>query len=265
MSFLFCPTPMMGKNIIPWTPLHISSSITFWLDASDASTISLTGSSVLQWNSKIGSLNATPALTTTRPTYSATGRNSKPALLFNGTNQRMVMSATSGSGGIAAGTTPNTISAVAYSNVGGWRHLLHYGAGSNNNYRALGISNLNTAAFAGFSNDINTSSAWQNTDNFPIVAIKPTTISSIYVPDSATISTGASGLNTGSGAVVALGSDNTGTAWWSGAIQEVIMFNRALTLNEAQKLQGYYAWKWGLTSKLHSTHPYKSVPPTSQS
>jgi hypothetical protein len=268
MSFLISPPPMMNKQegpmtYGPWTPDSIASAVVFWLDASVASTVELSGSSVTKWNSRIGSIYATPPTTSNRPTYSATGRNSKPALLFNGTSQRLTLSVTSGNGGVAAGGTPSCMSGVAYSSVTGWRHLLHYGGSANGSCRAIGVTNTGVVTFATSGNDLYTTTSWTNADTIPIANVKPTTLSNLWFPESATSTNGANGvtLNTTSNSVVAIGSDNAGGSLWSGAIQEVIMFNRNLTNTEVIKLQGYYAWKWGMTAKLHGAHAYKTTPP----
>ncbi len=47
---------------------------------------------------------------------------------------------------------------------------------------------------------------------------------------------------------------------WVGTINEILLFNRGLTLAERQQIEGYLAWKWGLQANLPSTHPYKSTP-----
>jgi hypothetical protein len=33
-------------------------------------------------------------------------------------------------------------------------------------------------------------------------------------------------------------------------------------ISNFEKAEGYLAWKWGLTSLLPSSHPYKTVKPT---
>ena len=42
---------------------------------------------------------------------------------------------------------------------------------------------------------------------------------------------------------------------------ECIFYNRTITTNERQSVEGYLAWKWGRQSSLPITHPYYSVPP----
>ena len=42
---------------------------------------------------------------------------------------------------------------------------------------------------------------------------------------------------------------------------EILHYNRSLTVNERQQVEGYLAWKWGLASNLPSTHPYAKFSP----
>lgn len=44
-------------------------------------------------------------------------------------------------------------------------------------------------------------------------------------------------------------------------VAEVLIYNRQLTTDELQGIEGYLAWKWGLQGSLGSGHPYKSVAP----
>jgi hypothetical protein len=46
-----------------------------------------------------------------------------------------------------------------------------------------------------------------------------------------------------------------------GYMGEVVLFNASLTDDDRQKLEGYFAHKWGLTGSLQSGHPYKDAPP----
>lgn len=47
----------------------------------------------------------------------------------------------------------------------------------------------------------------------------------------------------------------------NGYIYEVIAYNSVLGTTQRQLVEGYLAWKWGFTSNIPSTHPFKSVPP----
>jgi hypothetical protein len=47
---------------------------------------------------------------------------------------------------------------------------------------------------------------------------------------------------------------------WPGAINEVISYNRQLSVTEYRQVEGYLAWKWGLRSSLPATHPFSKFP-----
>jgi hypothetical protein len=52
--------------------------------------------------------------------------------------------------------------------------------------------------------------------------------------------------------------DNSVTYYSSDCeVAEVLVFNRILTDVERQTLEGYLAWKWGVTDYLPDAHPYK--------
>jgi hypothetical protein len=43
--------------------------------------------------------------------------------------------------------------------------------------------------------------------------------------------------------------------------KEGVLFNPRVDLTTIQKCEGYLAWKWNMTSRLDSSHPYKYSPP----
>jgi hypothetical protein len=55
---------------------------------------------------------------------------------------------------------------------------------------------------------------------------------------------------------------NTGnSANWQGYLQEVLMYDDALTTNERQQVEGYLGYKYYLRDKLPQSHPYKGTRP----
>lgn len=47
----------------------------------------------------------------------------------------------------------------------------------------------------------------------------------------------------------------------NGQFHELVVFNTSLPTTQRQQVEGYLAWKWGLTSNLPSTHPFKTFKP----
>jgi hypothetical protein len=98
----------------PWTPASgFESGVTIarWYDAQDAATITQSGGLVSQWNDK--SANAkhlTQATGGNKPTYSATGRNSKPTIFFGANKYLNSTDVTN----LPAGQAATTIACACY-------------------------------------------------------------------------------------------------------------------------------------------------------
>ncbi len=85
--------PTFGNGQRNILPNEISNNV-LWLDAKDASTISLNGSTVSQWSDKSGGgNNVTQGTASNQPTYQATGLNGKPTLVFDGNLTSLYLSA----------------------------------------------------------------------------------------------------------------------------------------------------------------------------
>jgi hypothetical protein len=50
--------------------------------------------------------------------------------------------------------------------------------------------------------------------------------------------------------------------WMQGRIAEIVLVGSAVDVSTRQKIEGYLAHKWGLTTNLPSGHPHKTDPPT---
>jgi hypothetical protein len=47
-----------------------------------------------------------------------------------------------------------------------------------------------------------------------------------------------------------------------GFVGEAVYTNTALSTNDRQRLEGYFAWKWGLQNSLPVGHPFRLIPPS---
>jgi hypothetical protein len=84
------PTWLYFPAAAPWLPSDLADA-RCWLDASDSTTITLSGSSITKWEDKIGSNDADDAvnssnskITTRRPTIATAAQNGLDAVNFNG-------------------------------------------------------------------------------------------------------------------------------------------------------------------------------------
>ena len=81
-------SPTFTWNETVWNPSMLGPAL--WLDAADASTITLNGSTVSQWSDKSGNgFHVTQATASLQPTYQATGFNSQPTVYFDNSGDEM--------------------------------------------------------------------------------------------------------------------------------------------------------------------------------
>lgn len=248
-----------------WTPAQIATAL--WLDADDASTFTLTGSDIDQWNDKSGNArHATPP--GTKPTRNASLLNSMGGVVFaSGTDPLLTTSFANPTG--AAGITavmvirrtgqpvnfsiPLCKGAVnaqwswiwantAFNNISYWRHTTAGGqtaTGPNNS-----IADATDYVWSGDMADAG------------ITQYRNGTALSGAV--------GAGTRNFGASSALTIGSspDVSYTAnRFQGNIHEIVLLHTASATNR-QLLEGYMAWRWGLQANLPGGHPYVSAAPT---
>jgi len=242
-----------SSAVAAWTPAELGADLALWLDADDASTITLNGSTVSQWSDKSGNgRNATQATAGNQPTYTASGLNGKPVITFPGSGQGFVL--TNGVGlprdmfsvsrGFGYLYTANTTSERLFFFATGsglyWASAVGSPAGITiptrdststfiEGYTAQGL-NFSVFLNGTTANTGTVSSAWTNNNNFTQI-----------------------GLQWGA---------TTSIPTWTGIMSEIVWTNNVMSTTDRQKLEGYLAWKWGLVANLPSNHPYKNFPPT---
>jgi hypothetical protein len=234
---------LFGGPKKPWTPAEIPTAL--WLDANDASTITLNGSTVSAWADKSGNgRNVTQGTAANQPTYVTSGISGKPSLEWGtaSNSKHLVWSGTA--------FTANKIFIVAD----------YDGSDPFNNYRGVfayfPVTNPGRVWLTS-----NTGLIWYNNNTKFLNG--STTVSAVALPTISSPFFGYNGtdpetLRTG----MYVGSDSSPTnRGWLGKIAEVIAVNAPNT-DSIEKLEGYLAWKWALESLLPSGHPYKNSPPT---
>jgi hypothetical protein len=247
-----------------------------WYDAADQSTMTLNGSTVSEWRSKVGGVAVSQATASAQPTLTQGYYSGRSALTFDGgdflSNATLPMQVNGFSAAIVFDETTRVSfagllvgippSGSDSSTAGGFRWSVHEGA------------NRPTELFASVTNNLDMRG--------PVISEASALGKSVAV---ATISPSSSGseravmrLNGTAGAEDALYSapiNTTGTLiggrYQSGAVDasyrfngrilEVAIWNRALNASERDAVEGYLAWKWGLQGNLPYNHPYASAFP----
>ena len=251
------PTRIVGSQL--WTPASITTAL--WIDANDASTLTIASGAVSQWDDKSGnSRHLSQATSSQRPAYNATGYNSTmPLITFDGSND--VLSATTGQTGIS-----NVSLFIAMRYVSATGEDLSFGFGQGTNAIRYFYTAGSTQGFAAFANDVPSSSIsidagggfhlFEVVQNGTAVSLwrdgSPDTTLPRTISSPNTISSNSIGLG---------GYPGSGSYYSNIAVLECVALYEAVTTSVRQNLEGYLAWKWNLADSLPSDHPYKASAP----
>lgn len=238
-----------------WTPARISTLL--WLDSSDGSTISTVNNAVSQWNDKSGNANhAVQSNASLRPVLTANSQNANSVVEFNPASnaaQALDFSRLTGIGHIFVVAKKNDLNdssiLLADKSADDLRGVnLGEGTGSNFYVQQISPSILNTGA---------TRNVWHIGE---IMADGTTAALGI----DGTRVTGANSVTMSSSVIGYYRNINAPFIYrysFRGLVGEIIMTTVAQTTASRQTIEGYLAWKWGLTANLPANHPYKTTPP----
>jgi hypothetical protein len=264
-----------SKSISGFDPRTLSGCV-LWLDAADPYTLfsdaggtALATTTVNCWKDKSASTLSFTGGTSGPTLITSLTVNSRPYLSFNGTSNYLLNTSMSVS-------QPYTIYVVGYATASAastYYRILHgLSAGSVNFNLVIGALAGNVAMFIG------NASSWNDVN-----AIVPATTSfNVWVIYSATVTGGTlnsflSGTactsktgntaSTISGFNIGGGQSSTGystTQPFQGYVGEILMYNYVLSASQRQQVEGYLAWKWGMTSSS-TTKPTTITLPVSHS
>ena len=222
-----------GTNVlyVPTEPDDITG-LEFWYDGNDASTFTLDGTSVDQWDDKSGNArHVSNAVDATRPTYSsATGR-----VTFITANSTFLASAAFG-----PLNQPNTIFVVCkITGALGDNEIVFSGQIGGSDVRLAQIHDNDFKMYAGsFIANI----ASNANDNIHLGEFNGA--ASKYWINGVLNASGDAGANALSG--VTLGKYSGGGGFCDCEIMEVFGYNKVLTTVQRQSLERYVTSKWGL-------------------
>ena len=253
-----------------WTPADITTAL--WLDAADASTVTTVSGAVSQWSDKSGNArHCVQSNASFRPAYTPSVINSRSVVEFN---------VSSAAGHFLDGLTaaPLKLSSrsmfcvfqetSSLSNVG----VFVLAPSSGNDYEQV-----NAVAYATQGGAVNfgaTGSAAISYDAQSLGAkpsplgiygeIFSTTTGSLYTNGTFkftdSIFTPFADLSA-RGYLVGARFTSGPSTFLRGRIAEIVYTNSSLSTLDRQKLEGYLAHKWGITTNLPADHPYKVNPP----
>jgi hypothetical protein len=272
------PTTHPFYSVFPKTvafnPRQISGC-TLWLDATDISTITLSGSNVTQWSDKSGQLyhfsQATPG---NQPTYSSTGFGNRGSIVFDGIGSYLFSTTFGGLFGglntplsffcvmrwtsktspaiqclfnIYTGTSTNGFHGIYFDQgaaPNAWQHIRRSAAG--------------TTVTVSSANIISSGVSYVHSQIFPGTTVTGFTNGTSVLSGNMNVAT--LGTNTTIGCIGILYRSIIQYPL-NGQVGEVLVYNRAVTTEERRQIEGYLAWKWGAQSSFPNTYPYRYVNP----
>ena len=273
-----------------WTPAELGASLALWLDADDASTITLNGSTVSQWSDK--SSNAIPfsqPTASSQPSYGASGL-AKNTLNFDGVDDVLdgddvLDSVWTGAAwqiflvakNNAADTSNGAILAKVSNSPLNLRQFASYLRVNRSqlitlytpdtaNYTVVNGSTVIADSQWVFSSQAYTDTGTGSSNTTERVEIvvdgaEQTEVVNASSGSLETIKDTESHLSIGG--IIADGTQSSG--FLNGSVGEIIVTSTITSLADRQRIEGYLAWKWGLEANLPADHPYKSTPPISSS
>jgi hypothetical protein len=234
-----------------WSPTSITGC-SLWLDAADPATLSLSGSSVTQWNDKSGNgRNATQGTPSQRPTFASS------TVSFNATNSNVLA--------LPDNTIPSGNSAYSSYFVMAPRStdgvFLFSGNAVNNQANGF-FFNLTASHFNNYwlNADIIGGTATNGTRTLLGFVYTQNINRYLYQNGALQITTASSNRASGTGNNY-IGAEVVRGFYATCDINEIIIYSTDSTASQRQQIEGYLAWKWGLQGSLPGNHPYKKFPP----
>ena len=241
-----------------------ASNLSVWLDAADATQVSLSGSNVSAWLDK--SSNGLSMQSGASPTYVSNSLNGLPTIAFT-TTQNLSSTTT-------LTLSPSNTWAVVFNAPSGGNYFMAEHSSNINNVQGSYFSGTNFDLYA--MNRTGVLATWKRYQDSSGQGVPPFNPNTWYI---AIVSD--NNLNGGvffrrNGVTRTISNVNTYTSLTGNItsnffvnhrlsaavnIAELLVYNRGLSLAEVQVLEGYLASKWGLFSSLPTTHPYAKITP----
>jgi len=249
-----------------WTPADITTY--GWYDASDASTITLSGTDVTAWDDKSGNGFTATQTGSDNPTYATALVNGLNSVEFgndDGTSARgfgFLDTANLGLGLVAS----SYAFFASYARYAGLtiNHLIGGGVGSTNKNLHCGYDNNTQLRIAQFGNDTSVLvPGYTTTQDAIVTGLNDSGIDKIIRDNGGlyeTIRANSNDLSDNQG--FAIGRFINNSFLFKGRINEMVFLNSFPSTSDRDKIEGYLAWKWGTEASLPVTHPYKYTPPT---
>ena len=252
----FAPSQVLNRYT--FSPISLPN-LAGWYDAADPlgnGFLPANGTTLQTWFDKSANgNNATQANPVNRPTYNASN------IVFNGTNNFLSFANPSA---MVVNTSFSVFAVEQRATLNDLNFFVGGTSAAGNNNLHLGYRSQSRMTFGFYGNDID----FTGVPNF-VPGNEPYRLWEFVFtnPNRNTLLNGTSvvtdtnriPLQSWPGGCI--GALLANAVWYNGSIRELLFYNKALTLGDQQRVEGYLAWKWGLQTSLPNSNPYKSAPP----
>lgn len=228
------------------------ASLAYWLDATDASTVTTVSGNVSEWRSKAGSsLVASQGVALNRPTYTIAGRNNRNVVTFDGTNDFFSTSTLSlnqpftvfwaGStvGQPAAGATPARGTYICDGATSDTRVAI--------GWNAAGTTSDNGRLFAFAGSVLQPSAGGTAYNAWSVVSTVFDGASSQMRVNGSQVATGSIGATNIAALILGRRFVDTGGTYFEGPWGALLIYNRVLSASEIAKVEDYLGKLFAVT------------------
>ena len=229
-----------------------------WLDATDSTKLTLSGTNVTTWTDKSGNGNNATTGGTIAPTLTKAGINGLDVLEFGLSNTEMVSQDLYGNRSFAMFAITRRKASYTAGTVTAWLAGLDQATNSN---CIFGYSGNSTVKFGFYNNELNVPITTYASASEP-----PYILAFYYTPGTRQVWANGSllGSDANSTNLISASRMRIGrflSAYWRGQIGEIIAYNGVLNPSQREVIEAYFAHKWGLVSSLPASHPYRKIRP----
>lgn len=253
---LWTPDALINGTASSGTTL---GGIALWLDASDNTTITI-GTGVSEWRDKSGNgRNATQTTGSLQPAYIANGQNSLNIVRFDGTDDYM-----SFDGAFMAQRLYAVYAVVARRSSKNDNFFIAGATNATRRQFIAGWATNTTFRYAQYSSDLDATVTGYSSSTYEVWELYLESGGKRLYRDGTSMATNtvSDRLYDNLGAVLGTFTLPNPDAFYNGDIAEIVILPYSVAAADRTRMQGYLAWKWGLTASLPSGHTYKSAAPT---
>tara|TARA_R110001592_G_scaffold102305_2_gene288946 strand:+ start:1345 stop:4500 length:3156 start_codon:yes stop_codon:yes gene_type:complete len=261
-----------GRGFIvetPWTPADWNGT-KLWIDAGDTATHTVVGGYLVGISDKSGNGNTLTNTvgTTSQPTITTGGLNSKDVITFDGVNDFL-----QNTNNIVS--APFNIFVVGTNSGGSGRKYVFDGASNTGTPTPRALLALNETASTPAGNTVKVWAGGSATTGWGITGYNQPVDGTSWIMNSNYDGTTSNFYKNGVSIVsdytigdggytsgFTLGANWSATAdFYGGDIAEIVIVEGTLRTQGREKVEGYLAHAWGLESELPAGHPYKTSAP----